>query len=179
MEKSGRFSRLGTMVRDVAGLLLDVQSKDSKIAQTAKELCFLLHYTVADPLNFTPPEGEPTFETRADVEKYILNEKVLLVPRIPPQEERGGFIVIIADDFKLSSNEEFKMNTLTFDVLCHYENWIIEKSLRPFEMMQRIDSIFNNRKLSIGRVKFLTARSIVLTQYLLGYQLVYHDASLN
>ncbi len=174
---SGRFSNLGNMIKKVGRLLVDVENDDIIIRENAIKICKLLYYTVPDPLNFKPGEYDPKFETREDVEEYILHKRILLVPRIPPPEERGGFIVVIADDFRLSDNKKFKVNTLTFDVLCHYENWILKDSMRPFLIMQCIDEIFNNRKLSIGNVEFYSAKTIVLTQYLLGYQLIYVDAS--
>jgi hypothetical protein len=108
-----------------------------------------------------------------------MNKRVLLVPRVPAEDERSAFIVVIIDDFTLSSNKQFKPNRITFDILVHHDDWLLENSLRPFVIMQQIDNIFNGRKLSIGNVEFFSGRSIVLTPQMIGYSLIYSNVQFN
>lgn len=185
MSTTGRFTTLGTTLQRISHMLLDVNNPDEKIRQSARNICKLLYYTEDNPLEqptgtpLNPDQPRPTFEDIQDVRDHIIRKRVLLVPRVPLEEERGAFIVAIIDNFTLSENKQFKVNTLIFDVLTHYDNWHLEDNLRPFLIMQEIDNIFNNRKLSIGRVEFNTGRTIVLTPYMLGYQLVYRDVTFN
>jgi len=182
---TGRFMDLDDLIRKIAQSLIDVESSDSKIAESAKKLCKLLYYTEKNPL--AQPDAKriaggnpyPTFETLDEVHEFITNKRVLLVPRVPAEDERGSFVVVIIDDFTLSQNKQFKPRRITFDILVHHDDWLLDNSLRPFLIMQQIDNIFNNKKLSIGNVEFESGRSIVLTPQMIGYSLVYSDVSFN
>ncbi len=181
--ESGRFLQLDDLIRKIAQNLVDVEHSDPKIAASAKNICKLLYYTEKNPLE--QPQGkrlsdnEPTFDTLSEAHQYIMNKRVLLVPRVPAEDEMGAFIVVIIDDFTLSPNKQFKPNRITFDVLVHHDNWLLQNSLRPFVIMQQIDNIFNNAKLSIGNVEFFSGRSIVLTPQMIGYSLVYNNVDFN
>ena len=99
---------------------------------------------MGQPLN--PERPRPEFNDLKDVRDHIINQRILLVPRIPAPEERGGFVVVMIGNFSLSENKQFKVNRLIFDVLAHHDNWLLDDNLRPFVLMQQIDTIFNNRK---------------------------------
>ena len=177
--------QLDDLIRKVVQSLIDVENNDQKVAESAKKICKLLYYTEPNPLEQPTQkradEGHPcpTFETLAEAHDFIMNKRVLLVPRVPAEDERGSYIVTIVDDFTLSENKQFKPNKIMFDVLCHHDDWLLDKSLRPFMIMQQIDSIFNNKKLSIGNIEFANCRSIVLTPTFMGYNLVYKDVAFN
>ena len=177
----GRFLDLDDLIRKIAQNLVDVEHSDPKIAQSAQNLCKLLYYTEKNPLS-QPDErraGEPDFTTLTEAHEYIMNKRVLLVPRVPAEDEMGAFIVVIIDDFTLSGNKQFKPSRIVFDVLVHHDNWLLNNSLRPFVIMQQIDNIFNNKRLSIGNVEFFTGKSIVLTPQMIGYSLVYTNVDFN
>jgi hypothetical protein len=181
----GRFIELDNLIRKIAHLLIDVENADQNVAESAKKICKLLYYTESSPL-LQPEKGRkiegnpaPVFDTITDAKEYIMNRRVLLVPKVPAEEERGAFIVVIIDDFTLSPDGLFKPNVIKFDILVHYDNWLLTNSLRPFLIMQQIDNIFNNRKLSVGKVEFAGGKGIVLTEKMLGYTLVYSDVNLN
>ena len=185
MAITGRFMDLDLLIRNIAGYLVDVNSSDIKLATSAKNICKLLYYTEKDPLS-QPTQNRidaqkpvPTFNDIQDVTEYIMNKRVLLVPRVPAEDERGSFIVVILDNFKVSENKQFKPHKIVFDVLVHNDDWLLNNSLRPYVIMQEIDNIFNNRKLSIGNVEFVTGDSIVLTPKMIGYSLVYANATFN
>jgi hypothetical protein len=179
----GRFIQLDNLIRKIAHNLVDVENPDPKIAASAKNICKLLYYVERDPLKHpnstTRTEPKPTFETLDEAHEHIMNKRVLLVPRVPAEDERSAFIVVIIDDFTLSSNKQFKPNRITFDILVHHDDWLLENSLRPFVIMQQIDNIFNEKKLSIGKVEFYSGRSIVLTPQMIGYSLVYSNVEFN
>jgi len=185
MTETGRFLDLDKLIRKIAEYLIDVENSDAIVAQSAQKICKLLYYTEKDPLiqpqslRTNSGNPSPTFETLAEAQQFILGKRVLLVPRVPAEEERGSFIICIIDDFTLSPNKQFKPNKIIFDVLCHHDDWLLENTLRPFVIMQQIDNIFNNRKLSIGNIEFGGCRSIVLTPTMIGYQLVYKNVSIN
>jgi len=177
----GRFEHLDDLIRNIAQSLTDVEHKDLNIAESAKKVCKLLYYMERNPLQQPDSTkiGEPTFDTLTEVRDYILNRRVLLVPRVPEETERGAFIVIIIDDFTLSPNEIFKPNNITFDVLVHHDDWLLNNSLRPFVILQQIDNIFNNKKLAVGHLKFATCDTLVLSPVYIGYRLVYNNVDFN
>lgn len=185
MSTVGRFMELDKTIHKIAHLLVDVESANVENAQTAQNICKLLYYTERNPLS-QPDDNRisgnnpaPTFETIGDSMEYIMNKRVLLVPRVPAQTERGSFIVVILDDFRLSENGQFKPHTIMFDILCHHDHWLLNSSLRPYVIMQQIDDLFNNRKLSLGKLQFSTGKSVVLTPTMLGYSLVYDNVTIN
>lgn len=183
----GRFLELDRVIRKIAQDLTDVEHSDPKIRESARKICKLLYYTEKNPLeqptderkNRDPVVPCPEFITLTEAKTYIIDKRLKLVPQVPAEEERGAFIVVILDGFNLSENKQFKVNRIVFDVLCHEDDWLLDNSLRPYLIMQQIDNIFNNKKLSIGKVEFDSARSVVLSSTLLGYNMVYKDASFN
>ena len=185
MKKTGKFIELGNTLRKITYLLTDVTNPKDELANAARNICKLLYYTQSNPLNqpqaplLNPDHPAPEFDSLEDVREHIINKRILLVPRIFVPSEQGAFIVFIINGFHLSENKQFKVNQLVFDVICHHDNWLLDDNLRPFVLMQQIDTIFNNRKLSIGQVEFKDANAVVLTAQHLGYQLVYRDVSFN
>jgi hypothetical protein len=185
MSERGRFLELDRSIRKIAEYLVDVENSDPVVAESALAICKLLYYADKNPLSqpddnrLNADRPSPTFETIEEAKEYILGQRVLLVPRVPAQEERGAFIVCLIDDFTLSSNKFFKPNKLSFDVLVHHDDWLLDNTLRPFVIMQHIDNIFNNRKLSIGSLEFAYCRSVVLTPAMIGYNLGYRDVNYN
>ncbi len=185
MQFKGRFLDLDFLIRKIAEYLIDVENSDPKISDNAKNICKLLYYNEKNPLEqpdtnrISSGKPSPTFETLAEAQEYILEKRVVLAPRVPLDDEMGAFIVVIIDDFILSSNKLFKPNKIIFDVLCHHQNWLLHDTLRPFVLMQCIDNIFNNRKMSIGNIEFANARSIVLTPTMIGYNMVYQNVQFN
>jgi hypothetical protein len=185
MSTVGRFMELNNTIHKIAHLLVDVENANEKDAQVAKKICKLLYYTEKNPLEqpdsnrISENKPSPTFETIGDSMEYIMNKRVLLVPRVPAQEERGSFIVVILDDFRLSENGQFKPHIIMFDILCHHDDWLLNNSLRPYVIMQQIDDLFNNRKISAGKLQFFTGKSVVLTPQMVGYSLVYDNVTIN
>jgi len=93
-----------------------------------------------------------------------------------------SYIVIIFNDYVVNSfNPEFKTSTLRFDIACPYDEWLLnEKSLRPYLIMQEIDTMFNGSKLSgIGNLQFVSATPLVLSPWIGGYSMRYRINEFN
>lgn len=132
-------------------------------------LCRLLKYQVRDPL---------------DTEKYenvdgldLINKQILIVPKVfDDSTEKTSYIVALFNSFVVNQiNTEFKIASIRFDIACPYEEWILNgHSLRPYLMMERIDTMFNESKLAgIGTLQFYRADPLTLTPQIGGYTMVY------
>ena len=138
------------------------------------DICKLLYYTDNNPL-----EHEMTEDERYS----LLHKNVLLVPKVPENDDiKGSYILVLYDGFNMNlSNSEFKDADLLFIVVCPPENWVInDSSLRPFLIMSRIDELFGNKKIAnIGKLQFVKADRFVLNSQLTGYGLTYSTYEFN
>jgi len=139
------------------------------------DICRLLYYTDKDPLSHEPMSNNEKME--------LLHKNVLLVPKVPENDDiKGSYILILYDGFNISlSNPQFKDADLLFIIVCPPENWIInEGSLRPFMLMSKVDELFNNKKIAnIGTLVFTKADRFVLNSQLTGYGLTYTTYEFN
>lgn len=144
-----------------------------KVANTVmlnQKVCRLLKYQTKNPFDNTPEQP--------DVDGVdLINKQILIVPKIYDDSiEKMSYVVIIFNDYVVSEiNPEFKMSTLRFDIACPYDEWLLnEKSLRPYLIMQEIDTMFNGSKLSgIGTLQFVSATPLVLSPWIGGYSMKY------
>ena len=134
-----------------------------------QKICRLLKYQVRDPF---------------DTEKYenvdgldLMGKQILIVPKIFDEStEKMSYITAIFDDFVVNQfNPEFKMATVRFDIACPYDEWLLDAgSLRPYLIMQEIDNMFNQGKLSgIGNLQFHRADALTLSPQIGGYSMRY------
>ena len=112
-----------------------------------QRICRLLKYQNSDPLS----------EELEDVDGIeLLNKQIIIVPKIPENEDiECSYIIVVFDKYVVNpNNADYKLSTLRFEVVCPYEEWLInEGSLRPYLLMQEIDNTFNEAKLSgIGKL---------------------------
>lgn len=140
----------------------------NKLIQNQK-ICRLLKYQVRDAL---------------DTEKYpdvngidLINKQILIIPKIyDDSTEKMSYVTAVFDDFVVNQiNPEFKVTTLRFDIACPYEEWLLDnKSLRPYLIMQEIDTEFNEHKLAgIGTLQFYRADTLTLSPWIGGYSMKY------
>lgn len=140
----------------------------NKIMQN-QNICRLLKYQVRDPF---------------DKEKYpdidgaeLINKQILIVPKIyDDSTEKMSYITAIFDDFVVNQmNPEFKVSTVRFDIACPYDEWLLnDKSLRPYLIMQEIDTLFNESKMAgIGTLQFWRADALTLSPWIGGYSMKY------
>lgn len=152
-----RFAVMGENIFRVATKLMKDQT-----------LCRLLHYTDRTPLDKEKPNING-----AD----LLHRNILVVPK--PSDEiltKENFVVVLFDNFiPNGNNKDFKVATVRFDILCPFDEWLIEgSSLRPYLIMQRIDELFNEEKLAgIGNLHFEGAQELVVSPQLGGYNMEY------
>ena len=107
----------------------------------------------------------------------LINKQILIVPKIfDDSTQKMSYITAIFDNFVVNPmNPEFKISTVRFDVACPYDEWLLnDRSLRPYLIMQELDTMFNESKLAgIGNLTFYRADNLVLTPWMGGYSMVY------
>lgn len=134
-----------------------------------QKICRLLKYPVRDPFNK---------DKYADVDGAdLINKQILIIPKIFDDDtEKTSYITAIFNNFTVTmNNPEFKLATIRFDIACPYEEWLLdEHTLRPYAIMQEVDSMFNDSKMAgIGKVHFYSAEPLTLTPWLGGYSMYY------
>jgi len=132
-----------------------------------KNLCKLLYYT--DNLALQ----KPALTEEQKLEMY--GKQVKIVPKIYVDGSVLSYIIISMDNFTPSSNPEFRDNIITFDIICHFDQWHLQDfELRPYRIAAEIDSMFNGKRLTgIGRLQFLGASQIILNDEFAGLTLMY------
>lgn len=112
-----------------------------------------------------------------DSEKSLLiNDQIKIVPKLPKDTDQKTYLVIQMDQFApVSEDTTFRSFLLSFDIICPADSWVMDDyMLRPFKIMQEIDSLFNLSKLhSLGPVTFTSANQIVINEDLMGYSMYY------
>lgn len=106
----------------------------------------------------------------------LINDYIKIVPKLSKDPENKNYLIIQMDRFSpVSDDTRFRKLVLSFDIICHADNWIMnDYMLRPFKIMQELDSLFNMSKLSsLGPVTFISANQIVINEDLMGYSLYY------
>lgn len=135
-----------------------------------QNLCRLLKYSTLKPLEVS--ESQPDIDGTT-----LINSNILLVPKISDAIiTKESFVAVTFDDFYINpENNKFKVNSIHFNVLCPYDAWVISApSLRPFLLMQEIDTMFNGFRLNgIGELAFLAAKRITMSPDVGGYSMGY------
>ena len=154
-ETQRRFSVMGTNTFKIANKLM-----------SNKRLCRLLKYQTRNPFDENLPDVDG-----AD----LINKQILIVPKVfDDSTEKMSYVTAIFDNYVIGTlNPEFKLLTIRFDVACPYDEWLLdEKTLRPYLIMQEIDTMFNQSKLAgIGTLQFERANALVLTPWIGGYSM--------
>jgi len=105
----------------------------------------------------------------------LINKHIKLVPKLEVDNEVLSYIIISFDNFTPSGNPEFRDNIISFDIICHFDQWNLgDFRLRPYKIAGELDSMFNNTHLTgIGTLNFLGANQLVLNDELAGISLMY------
>ena len=149
--------------------------KIANVLMSNQTICRLLKYQTKDPLELIDPK---TGKSQPDVKgEELINKQILIVPKIfDDSTEKMSYITAIFDDYVVNTlNPEFKVSTLRFDIACPYDEWILNAhTLRPYLIMQQIDTEFNGRHLSgIGNLQFWRADNLTLSPWIGGYSMRY------
>ena len=142
---------------------------------TNQRICRLLKYQTRNPFTDTDPI---TKKPQPDVDGAdLINKQLLIVPKVfDDSTEKMSYIISVFDDFVVNQiNPEFKTSTVRFDIACPYDEWMLDdKSLRPYLIMQEIDTMFNEQQLAgIGTLQFWRADALTLSPWIGGYSMKY------
>ena len=133
-----------------------------------QRICRLLKYQNRNPFDKDLPDVDGL---------ELLNKQILIIPKFyDVSNEKMSYIVTVFEDFSVSAmNPDFKLSTIRFDIACPYDEcYLDDTNFRPYLIMQEIDSMFNQAKLSgIGNLQFQRARPLTLSPQLGGYSMEY------
>ena len=128
----------------------------------------LLYYTTENCLEWPNLTEDQSLE--------LFGKNIKLVPKLYVDNSILNYIIINFDNFSLNAtNQEFRDNTIEFDIICHFDQWQLKDfQLRPYRIAAEIDSLINNSHLSgIGTLQFLGASQIALNEEYAGLCLMY------
>ena len=129
----------------------------------------LLYYTRPDALD------QPNLNDDQQLELFQKNIKI--VPKLYIDGSVLNYIIISFDNFTPNtSNPEFRDNIISFDIICHFDQWQLKDSfqLRPYRIAAEIDTMLNGQRLTgIGKLNFLGANQLILNDEFAGISLMY------
>ena len=108
--------------------------------------------------------------------QLLSDQYIRMVPKLYVDKDILNYIIISFDNFIPNmSNPEFRDNIISFDILCHFDQWQMNDfQLRPYKIAAEIDTLFNGRYLSgIGELQFLGANQLLLNDEFAGLTLMY------
>lgn len=128
----------------------------------------MLYYTSTDCLN------KPHLSEKESLE--LFGKNIRIVPKLQIDGEVKNYVIISFDNFTTNStNPEFRDNLIQFDIICHFDQWHLKDcQLRPYRIAAEIDSMLSEQRLTgIGKVQFLGAKQMILTDEFAGLCLMY------
>ena len=128
----------------------------------------LLHYTTRDCLDRPRLTEEETVE--------LFGKNIKLVPKLYVDGSVQNYMIISFDNFtRNKTNPEFRDNIIEFDIVCHFDQWQLKDfSLRPYKIAAELDTMFDEQRLTgIGKLEFLGANQIILTDEYAGLCVMY------
>ena len=127
----------------------------------------LLYYTTKDAIDKPDLNDEQMIQ--------LFNKNIKIIPKLYVDGSVLNYIVINFDNFVQSENPEFRDNIIEFDIVCHYDQWHLKDyQLRPYRIAAEIDSMIDKTHLTgIGKLEFLGANQIILTDEYAGLCLMY------
>ena len=127
----------------------------------------MLYYTDRDALD----RPNLTEEQRLG----MFGKQIKIVPKLYVDGSVLAYVIISFDNFTPSANAQFRDNIITFDIICHFDQWHLKDfQLRPYRIAAEIDSMFDNQHLTgIGELHFMGANQIILNDEFAGLTLMY------
>ena len=127
----------------------------------------MLYYTDRDALD----RPNLTEEQRLG----MFGKQIKIVPKLYVDGSVLAYVIISFDNFTPSANAQFRDNIITFDIICHFDQWHLKDfQLRPYRIAAEIDSMFDNQHLTgIGELHFIGASQIILNDEFAGLTLMY------
>lgn len=140
-----------------------------------QNLCRLLKYQNSNPLDKEELEDVDGID--------LINKQIVIVPKVPENGDMEcSFVIVVFDKYIVNpNNDDFKLCTLRFEIVCPYEEWLLDESnLRPYLIMQEIDEMFNQQRVSgIGKLQFSHCVPLTLSPQLGGYTMYYNVNEFN
>lgn len=133
-----------------------------------KNLQKLLHHTTPRALSMRALTEEEVVG--------LIGKNIKIVPKLYIDGSVLNYMIISFDNFTLNQkNPEFRDNIITFDIICHMDQWELEDfKLRPYRIAAELDTMFNKKHLTgIGQVEFLGMNQIILNEEYAGLSLMY------
>lgn len=155
---NGFYGNLEPVVNKMAGMLLN--NKD-----------FIKYIYYSDPNPLSQPDIENPLS--------LLGKRFFLQPKPPIIEvNEGGFVeMIFSGDNPNNRNGGFQTNyVITFNILVHLNTWQINGGIRPFRIMNIIDSMFNGKKIleiSSKSIIPMGSKEMKFSDEFYGYKVVY------
>ena len=128
----------------------------------------LLYYSSKDCLSRPQLTEDETLE--------LFGKNIKIVPKLYVDGSVLNYIIISFDNFTGNrTNPEFRDNIIEFDIVCHFDQWQLQDfQLRPYKIAAEIDSMLNGQRLTgIGKLEFLGANQMILTDEYAGLCLMY------
>ena len=128
----------------------------------------MLYYTTKDCMSKPKLTEDETLD--------LFGKQIKIVPKLTVDGSVLNYIIISFDNFLSNrTNPEFRDNIVEFDIICHFDQWHMKDfELRPYKFAAEIDSMFNDKRLTgIGKLEFLGANQIILTDEFAGVCLMY------
>ena len=128
----------------------------------------LLHYTTKDCLDRPKLTDDETLE--------LFGKNIKIVPKLYVDNSVLNYIIVSFDNFTINrTNPEFRDNIIEFDIICHFDQWQLKDfQLRPYKIAAEIDSMLDGQRLTgIGKLEFLGANQMILTDEYAGLCLMY------
>ena len=128
----------------------------------------LLHYTTKDCLDRPRLTDDETLE--------LFGKNIKIVPKLYVDNSVLNYIIVSFDNFTTNrTNPEFRDNIIEFDIICHFNQWQLKDfQLRPYKIAAEIDSMLDGQRLTgIGKLEFLGANQMILTDEYAGLCLMY------
>ena len=128
----------------------------------------MLYYTTRDCLDRPRVTDDQALE--------MFGKNIKIVPKLYVDGSVLNYIIISFDNFvENRENPEFRDNIIEFDIICHFDQWHMKDfALRPYKIAAELDTMFDEQRLTgIGKLEFLGASQIILTDEYAGLCLMY------
>lgn len=128
----------------------------------------LLYYNAPDALERPNLNNEQTIE--------LFKRNIRMVPKMKIDSDILNYVIVRFDSFSPNpENPEFRDNTVEFDILCHFDSWMLKDyQLRPFKIAAEIDSMLDKTHLTgIGTLEFKACHQEVINDEIGGLCLEY------
>ena len=128
----------------------------------------LLYYTTPDAID------KPDLTSAQSAE--LINKNIKNIPKLYVDHSVLNYVIVNFDNFTQNiTNPEFRDNIVEFDIICHFDQWQLNDfKLRPYRIAAEIDSLLDDTHLTgIGKLEFLGANQIILTDEYAGICLMY------